>query len=83
MSNKDCPGNESFTISLTSFLIFSKCLSGFLSTLFTTVIDWIRNQIIHFMFPIINQDGHCPGNQGKVRENEKLGLKWSGKSHGI
>ena len=29
-----------------------------------------------------NQDGHCPGNQEKVRENEKS-LKWSGKSQGI
>ena len=28
------------------------------------------------------QSRYCPGNQGKVRENEK-GLKWSGKSQGI
>ena len=31
---------------------------------------------------VTDQGGHCPGNQGKVRENEK-GLKWSGKSDGI
>ena len=30
----------------------------------------------------MSQGGHCPGNQGKVRESEK-GLKWSGKSQGI
>ena len=32
--------------------------------------------------PIGCQGGHCPGNQRKVRKNEKW-LKWSGKSQGI
>ena len=31
---------------------------------------------------IVVRDGRCPGNQGKVRENEK-GLKCPGKSQGI
>ena len=34
------------------------------------------------IYTCITQGRHCPGNQGKVRENDK-GLKWSVKSQVI